>query len=78
VDGHGRKDPPIITGNSGAGMTEYGPYGPIETDLDRELTEAWLQEDRQAQEDRDADNRRFAALSEAEQEAELDDADWGR
>ena len=58
-------------------MTEYGPYGPIETDLDREQTEAWLEEDRQAQADRDADNERFAALGEAEQEAELSDADWG-
>jgi hypothetical protein len=77
VDGHGRKTPPIVTGNSGAGMTEYGPYGPIETDLDRQQTEAWLEEDRQAQADRDADNARFAALSEAEQEAELSEADWG-
>ncbi len=61
-------------------MTEYGPYGPIETDLDRELTEAWLREDRQAQADRDADNKRFAALSPAERDAEMADeyeADWG-
>jgi hypothetical protein len=59
-------------------MAEYGPYGPIETDLDRLQTEAWTEEDRQAQADRDADLERFNALSEAEQEAELADIDWGR
>ena len=58
-------------------MTEYGPYGPIKDDLDRALTEAWLEEDRQVAVDRAAEDERFAALSEAEQLAELAEADWG-
>jgi hypothetical protein len=58
-------------------MPEYGPHGPIETDFDRDQTEAWLHEDQQAQAQRDAEDARFAALREAELEAELTEADWG-
>jgi membrane protein required for beta-lactamase induction len=58
-------------------MTEYGPYGLIKDHFDRALTEAWLEEDRQAAADQAAEDERFAALSEAEQLAELAEADWG-
>jgi hypothetical protein len=58
-------------------MTEYGPYGPIETDLDRAQTEAWLEEDRQIEADRAAEDERFAGLTNAEKLAELTEADWG-
>ena len=58
-------------------MTEYGPYGPIKDDFDRALTEAWLEEDRQVAADQAAEDERFAALTEAEQLAELAEADWG-
>ncbi len=57
-------------------MTEYGPYGPIDTDLDRAQTEAWLEEDRRIAADRAAEDERFAALTEAERLAELTEADW--
>jgi hypothetical protein len=58
-------------------VTEYGPRGPIEPDFDRAQTEAWIQEDQQAQAQLDAEDARFAALRQAELEAELTEADWG-
>jgi hypothetical protein len=39
-------------------MVEYGPYGPLATDLDREQTEAWLAEDRQEAAERAAEGER--------------------
>jgi hypothetical protein len=55
-------------------MTEYRP---IEADFDRAQTDTWIEEPQQAQAQRDAEDARFAALREAELEAELTEADWG-
>ena len=51
-----------------AGEIQRGPYGPIVTDLDREMTEAWEAEDRQAAADLAAEEAAVDAMSPAERE----------